>query len=203
MSLIPGSRSSATALARSRAIDGTDLFLAVTFIIVCVALGSLLVPLQISQYRWEQAARAAFDARQTEVVAPLQPLFDFAAHERFINGVAGGLFAVTVELLLLANACSLTRLIRHWVPSYEPSAQVANELRAIRRTVERLAEHRRAPSSVPSEDSQRLRASADACFRISRGAVSRYLAQELEELGETLRREADEIEGVRHSDRSC
>ncbi len=188
-----------------RSIDATDV-LGILFVFAFVCLGAILTPLQVAEYRGEQAAIAAFTARQTLAPVLVEPLFNFADHVRFINGVAGGIFSLSIELLLiwwrrpvarLVNACFLPRI---------PSAAITNELRAIRQTLERLADTRptlspRANRSIVYTDEvglgpAELRASAERCFRLAQGAVSLRLAEELERLGQDFEHEARRLERV-------
>ena len=181
-------------------------------VIGCACLGAVVTPLQVAQYRWEQTAKLEFYARMPAPVV-IEPLFDFVGHERFINALAGGLFSLGIEMVLIAWSRAVARLVdRRFVGIDRVQAEVTDELRAIRRNLSRLADARQRPRPLPplidltpegppsaqageeGVGSGQLRASAEACYRLARGAVSRSLAEELEALGREFEREAEELE---------
>jgi hypothetical protein len=193
---------------RLRRFDWVDA-LGLFTVIGCACLGAIVTPLQVAQHRWEQAAKQEFYARTPHpVVVP--PLFDFPGRERFINGVAGGLFSLVVEMILIASSRAVARVVdTRLVGVDRGQAEVARELQAIRQNLNRLADTRQRPpqlieptpipshSPPPAEEdvgAEHLRASAEACFRLAQGAVSRSLAEELEALGREFEREAAELE---------
>jgi hypothetical protein len=185
--------------------------LGLLIVIGCACLGAIVTPLQVAQRRWEETAKTEFYARMPPPVV-IEPLFDFIGHERFINGVAGGLFSFGVEMILVAWSRAVARLVDTRLLGVDRAhAEVAQELRAIRQNLSRSADARQRPrplqpvldltpgarSPAALEDGagpERLRASAEACFRLARGAVSRSLAEELEALGRDFVREAEELE---------
>jgi len=114
---------------------------------------------------------------------------------------------------LVASSRAAVRLLVRDPSEPDPShPEIVDELRAIRQNLTRVADaHQRSGSrpllidltpdqmsSVPALEDDlgpaQLRASAEACFRLSQGAVSRSLAEELEALGRAFAREADELE---------
>jgi hypothetical protein len=85
---------------RARADRISDL-LAVLFVLTVTALASYMTPIVVAEYRWQQEARAAFYARQTAPAIPVRPLFEKAAHERFINEAAGSIAILAIEGFLV------------------------------------------------------------------------------------------------------
>lgn len=195
-----------------RKFDMVDAF-GLLIVLGCACLGAIVTPLQVAQYRWEQTAKMEFYARMPAPAA-MEPLFDFIGHERFINGVAGGLVSFGVEMILIAWSRAVARLIDTRIVGIDRAhAEVTYELRAIRQNLTRLADARRQrprpppplidlasePPAAPSAAEEgvgpeHLRTSAEACFRLAQGAVSRSLAEELEALGRAFEREAEELE---------
>jgi hypothetical protein len=85
---------------RARADRISDL-LAVLFVLTVTALATYMTPIVIEEIRWQKAAREAFYARQIPPAIPVQPLFEKAAHERFINEAAGSIAILAVEGFLV------------------------------------------------------------------------------------------------------
>jgi len=195
----------------ARKFDTVDA-LGLLTVIGCACLGAIVTPLQVAHYRWEQAAKAEFYARTPSPIV-LQPLFDFVGRERFINGVAGGVFSFGVEMILIAYSRAVARLVDTRLLGIDrPHAEITHELQAIRQNLTRLADPRQRPrpppavkdltperpASLPATEQgvgpEDLRASAETCFRLAQGAVSLSLAEELEALGRAFEREAEELE---------
>lgn len=194
-----------------RKFDTVDA-LGLLVVIGCACLGAIVTPLQVAQYRWEQTAKTEFDARMPSPLV-MEPLFDFVGHERFINGVAGGLFSFGVEMILIAWSRTVARLVDTRLVGVDRAhAEITHELQAIRQNLARLADPRQRPRpppaiidltperppSLPAAEQgvgpEDLRASAETCFRLAQGAVSLSLAEELEALGRAFEREAEELE---------
>lgn len=193
-----------------RKFDRVDA-LGLLVVLGCVCLGAIVTPLQVAQYRWEQTARMEFAARMPPPVV-IQPLFDFVGRERIINGVAGGLVSFGIEMILISWSRAVARLVDKRLLGIDSAhAEVTHELRVIRRDLARLSDARqrrrpppvidqvpKAPRAAPAAEddigAEHLRTSAEACFRLAQGAVSRSLAEELEALGRAFEREAAELE---------
>jgi hypothetical protein len=189
-----------------RGIDAADI-LAILFVLAFACLGAVLTPLQVAEYWAQQHTMADFAARHTIIrKIVVEPLFNFAGHIRFINAIAGGVFALSVELLLVWVHRPLAHLVNACFLSHSPSSTLSNELRATTQTLEDLAEIRPPaplrPGRVHEYDviltPADLRASAERCFRLARGAVSRSLAEELENLGQDFEEEARRLEARTH-----
>lgn len=205
---INSDRSSAIPVRKFDRVDALGLLV----VVGCACLGAVVTPLQVAQYRWQQTARMEFDARMPPPVV-IKPLFDFVGRERIINGVAGGLVSFGIEMILISWSRAVARLVDKRLLGIDRAhAEVTQELRVIRQDLARLsgARQQRRPSPVidqvpvaarvgpaAAEDDlgpQHLRTSAEACFRLAQGAVSRSLAEELEALGRAFEREAAELE---------
>src|SRR5690348_6349916 len=162
-----------------RKFDRVDA-LGLLVVVGCACLGAVLTPLQVTRFRWEQSAKAEFSARMPPPVVLDQP-FDFAGHQRFINGVAGGLLSLGVELTLIAWARAVARLVDRLVGVDAAHEEVTRELRVIRQNLTRLADVRSRPRPPPlidlrperppspsaaqeGEGPEHLRASAETCF---------------------------------------
>jgi hypothetical protein len=100
MSSRQGADPSETARQRARADRISDL-LAVLLVFSITAIAAYMTPIVVEEYRWQQAARVAFYARQTAPAIPVQPLFDRAAHERFIDQAAGSVAILAIEGFLV------------------------------------------------------------------------------------------------------
>jgi hypothetical protein len=183
-------------------IEAADI-LAILLVLAFACLGGVFMPLQVAEYWVQQEAMAAFVARHPIIPKlVVAPLFDFAEHVRIINAIAGGMFAVSIELLLIKFQKPLARLVNaHFLPKM-PRSALPSELRAIRQTLEHLAETRTVSQSRPDRVHENvigltpadLRASAERCFRLAQGAVGRSLAEELETLGRDFEEEARLLE---------
>jgi hypothetical protein len=205
-------------------IDFADL-LAGFFVLVSACMAIILLSQQITEFKWEQAARAAFYARMPAPVY-IAASVNLAGREQLINEVALTILTLIIEVLLIWQVRSRVWRVQAWLSPARGSiaSYVSGELQAIRQSAGRLAEFRQ--GGPPSEfrdlahsdvnlhyfdeqsleyrefdnfGSQELRARAEACFRLARGAVSRSLAEELEVLGEGFLRDADELESQYHS----
>jgi hypothetical protein len=75
--------------------------LAVLLVLTVTALATYMTPVVIEEIRWQKAAREAFYARQTAPAIPARPLFEKAAHERFINEAAGSIAILAIEGFLV------------------------------------------------------------------------------------------------------
>jgi hypothetical protein len=180
-----------------RRVETADwLALLIVFAFICV--GAIVTLLQVIEYRWEQEAISVYNARQIPALTPIQPMFDFEGNKRFINGVAGSLFVLSVEMLLIWRAPTVARLVNAYFSPLAPSAvssKIIIELPAIRETVDRLANTRPSPQSA---ELGRLRASAERCFSLAEGTISQSLTKELQALGQNFEREAQELERQNH-----
>jgi hypothetical protein len=149
-----------------RRVDAAD-WLALLIILALICVGAIITPLNVAEYRWGQ---------------------------EFISGVAGSLFVLSVEMLLIWRAPSVARLVNAFFSPLVPStvsSKIIIELRTARETVKRHANTRQ---SCQSLELGRLRASAERCFSLAERAISQSLANELEALGRDFEREAQEIE---------
>jgi hypothetical protein len=186
-----------------RGIDAADI-LAILFVLAFACLGGVLTPLQVAEYWDQQYAMADFVARHPVISKiVVEPLFDFNGRIRFINAIACGICALSGELLLIRIQHPLARLVNACFLPHAPSSTFPNELRAIRHTLEDLAETRPPPPPRPGRayetlNSADLRASAERCFRLAQGAVGRRLAEELENIGLDFEEEARRLERRTH-----
>jgi len=185
-----------------RGIDAADV-LAILLVLAFACLGGIFTPLQVAEYWAQQDAMAAFIARHPILLQHIvEPLFDFAGRTRIINTIAGGIFAIFLEVLMIKFQKPLAHLLLTRFLPQIPSADLRSELGAIRWTLEQLAETRPAPQSRPDRMHENavgltpedLRASAERCFRLAQGAVGRSLAEELEALGRDFEVEARLLE---------
>jgi hypothetical protein len=204
-------------------VDAADL-LALCIVLAFICSTAITTSLQISEYRWEEAAKIAFYARMPAPVV-IPPLVDFVGRERLLVEMAYSVLIIIVWVMLIRPVIRLTeRQMRSRFGS--TTFDASGRLQAIREGVKRRADAWQSPlehvasvesrkHSVPKYQPDRdfhdlgveyvdfaykgpeeLRAAAETSFRLATGPVSSRLADELEALGETLQREAEAVEAV-------